>query len=88
MKFTPRRRGHKRGRRRVLARWTPRAVLRRTVLRMSVWGVRLMVWGVGLAIRRALRSVVRAALGITDDARRIPEWPGSGLAAITAVGKA
>jgi hypothetical protein len=55
---------------------------------MSVWGVRLMVWGVGLAIRRALRSVVRAALGITDDARRIPEWPGSGLEAITAVRKA
>lgn len=58
-------RGHHRrpwGRRRVLTRWTPRALMRRTFIRMTKWGLRLMAWGVRRAMRRALRKLLPTAL--------------------------
>lgn len=62
MKVGSRRRGHKRGGRRSFARVPLGAFRRLILLRLAIWGVRLLAWGAGLALRRALRWAFRAAL--------------------------
>ncbi|CAM5268330.1 hypothetical protein GCM10010230_53810 [Streptomyces narbonensis] len=58
MKFGGGRHGHKWGRHRAHARWTPRALRRRLLMRMTKWGLLLMAWGVRMAFRRALHAVL------------------------------
>lgn len=62
MKAGSRKHGHKRGGRRSLARRPLGALRRLILLRLTVWGVRLLAWSAGLALRRALRIAFRAAL--------------------------
>lgn len=46
--------------RRALARWTPRSVMRRMVLRGAGWGARLTMWAMRKAVRRSLRRAFHA----------------------------
>ncbi|MBB4986776.1 hypothetical protein GGE06_007747 [Streptomyces sp. SFB5A] len=48
---------HRHGRHRVLSRWKPRAVIRRSLVRITKWELHLMVWGVRMTFRRALHTV-------------------------------
>ena len=56
------RHGYGRGRRRVFARWTPRALVRRGLVRLTKWELRLMAWGVRLTFRRAFHAVLPAVV--------------------------
>ncbi|MDK9495576.1 hypothetical protein QEZ40_006603 [Streptomyces katrae] len=58
MKFTRGHRMRRWRRRRALARWTPRAVGRRALGRVTAWGLRLMGWSARLALRRVRRAVL------------------------------
>lgn len=62
MKVALGRHGRKGRRRRTLAGWTPRALLRRVAVRLTAWGVRLMAWAMGVALRHALRPAFRGLL--------------------------
>lgn len=45
------------GRRRMLHRWTPKALMCRGFARFTKWGIHLMAWGVGIALRQGLRAM-------------------------------
>lgn len=62
MKISVGRRRHGRRGRRVLSRWTPRALVRRTVVRLTKWELHLMAWGMRMTARRALHALVPTAV--------------------------
>lgn len=62
VKFGAGRRSRRRGRHRVLARWTPRALVRRSLVRLTKWELHLMAWGVRMTFRRAFHAVLPTAV--------------------------
>lgn len=45
-----------------LSRWTPGALVRRTVVRLTKWELHLMAWGMRMTVRRALHAMLPTAV--------------------------
>ncbi|MFE7511320.1 hypothetical protein ACFU8I_08855 [Streptomyces sp. NPDC057540] len=54
--------GRRHGRHRTLAPWRPRAVLRRSLVRITKWELHLMAWSVRTTVRRAAHRVTPATV--------------------------